>query len=129
MISITLEQLLNSTDGLRGLSSKPLKARCAYAVSKILKAADNEMASFNEARVNLIKKYGEKNEDGELNTDEGGNVRIEKENLSQFNKELQELLETTVEISANKIRMEDIGDVEFTPSEMAQLDEFIEFDE
>lgn len=129
MISITLEQLINSTDGLKGLSQKSLKARSAYAVSKIIKAADAEMTTFNETRMELIKKYGEKKEDGELNSDENGNVRIPPESLNDFNKELQELLKAPVEINANKIRMEDIGDVEFTPAEMAQLDEFIEFDE
>lgn len=129
MISITLEQLINSTDGLKGLSQKSLKARSAYAVSKIIKAADAEMTTFNETRMELIKKYGEKGEDGELKSDENGNVRILPESLNDFNKELQELLKAPVEINANKIRMEDIGDVEFTPAEMAQLDEFIEFDE
>ena len=129
MISITLEQLINSTDGLKGLSQKSLKARSAYAVSKIIKAADAEMTTFNETRMELIKKYGEKGEDGEVKSDENGNVRILPESLNDFNKELQELLKTPVEINANKIRMEDIDNVEFTPAEMAQLDEFIEFDE
>jgi hypothetical protein len=129
MISITLEQLINSTDGLKGLSQKQLKARSAYAVSKILKAADAEMNTFNETRMELIKKYGEKDETGELKSDEQGNVHIIDEMLSTFNKELQELLNTTVDINANKIKIEDIGDVEFTPAEMAQLDDFIEFDE
>jgi hypothetical protein len=129
MISITLEQLVNSTEGLRELGQKTLKARPAYSVAKILKAAEAEMTSFNDTRMNLIKKYGEKKEDGELNTDENGNVRIAPESLADFNKELQELLDTQVEINANKIRIEDIGDVEFTPAEMAQLDDFIEFDD
>ena len=129
MITITLEQLLNSTDGLKGLSQKQLKARSAYAVSKILKAADAEMTTFNDTRMELIKKYGEKDENGELKRDEQDNVHIVDDMLPTFNKELQELLNTSVDINANKIRIEDIGDVEFTPAEMAQLDEFIEFDE
>lgn len=129
MITITLEQLLNSTDGLKGLSQKQLKARPAYAISKILKAADAEMTTFNDTRMELIKKYGEKDETGELKSDENGNVHIVDEMLSTFNKELQDLLSTSIDINANKIRIDDIGDVEFTPAEMAQLDEFIEFDE
>lgn len=129
MITISLGQLLNSAEGLRGLSQKPLKARCAYAVGKILKAADSEMSSFNEARMNLIRKYGEKDENGELKSDENGNVHIISESLATFNSELQELLDTNVEINANKIKMDDIGEVEFTPSEMTQLDAFIEIEE
>lgn len=129
MITITLEQLVNSTEGLKGLSEKPLKARCAYAVGKIIKAADAEMSNFNETRMELIKKYGEKREDGELNSDANGNVMIPVELREEFNKEMQELLDTPVEINANKIKLDDIKNVEFTPAEMAQLDEFIEFEE
>jgi hypothetical protein len=49
--------------------------------------------------------------------------------MEAFSRELRELLDTNVEISANKIKMDDIGEVEFTPAEMAQLENFIEFDE
>ena len=129
MIKIKLEQLINSSEGLKGLGQKSLKARSAYAVAKILKAADAEMTTFNETRMELIKKYGEKDENDELKQDDNGNVRILPEGLADFNKELNELLQSEVEISANKIQMNDIGDVEFTPTEMAQLEEFIEFDE
>lgn len=129
MIKVKLEDLVNATDGLKGLSQKQLKARCAYAVGKILKSADAEIQSFNETRMELIKKYGEKDENGELKTEENGNVRIPPEGLNDFSKELRELLDTEIEISANKIKMDDIGEVEFTPAEMAQLENFIEFDE
>lgn len=129
MIKVKLEDLVNATDGLKGLSQKQLKARCAYAVGKILKSADTEIQSFNETRMELIKKYGEKDENGELKTEENGNVRIPPEGLNDFSKELRELLDTEVEISANKIKMDDLGEVEFTPAEMAQLENFIELDE
>ena len=129
MINVKLEDLVNATEGLKGLSQKQLKARCAYAVGKILKSADAEIQSFNETRMELIKKYGEKAENGELKTEENGNVRIPAEQMEAFSRELRELLDTNVEISANKIKMDDIGEVEFTPAEMAQLENFIEFDE
>ena len=129
MISIKLEQLVNSTDGLKGLAQKSLRARPALAVAKILKAADAEMTTFNETRLNLIKKYGDKDENGEVKQDEKGNVHIPNEVLDDFTKELKELLDTQVEINANKIKMSDVENVEFTPAEMAQLEDFIEFDD
>lgn len=129
MINITLEQLVDSAESLKTLGQKPLKARCAYAVGKLLKAADSEMTNFNETRLELIKKYGDKNESGELATDEQGNVHIANEVLGDFNKELRDLLDTPVEINTNKIKIEDLGDIEFTPSEMTMLEPFIEFDE
>lgn len=129
MINIKLEQLVNSTDGLKGLAQKSLRARPALAVAKILKAADAEMTTFNETRLNLIKKYGDKDENGEVKQDEKGNVHIPNEALDDFTKELKELLDTQVEINANKIKMSDVENVEFTPAEMAQLEDFIEFED
>ena len=129
MIKVSLETLVNSTEGLQGLSRKPLKARTAYAVAKLLKAADAEMNTFNETRMTLIRKYGVKDENGELEEDENKNVRVMPEYIEAFTKELNELLNTEVEFNANKIKLEDLGDIDFTPNEMVQLEEFIEFDE
>ena len=129
MINITLEQLINSADGLKALSEKKLKARCAFAVGRLLKAVDGEMETFNNARMELIKKYGEKDENDELISDDKGNVHIPTIAIDQFNNELKELLDTPIEINTNKIKLEDVEDIEFTPIEIAQLEDFIEFEE
>ena len=129
MMTVTLEQLINSSDGFKALSQKPLKARPAYAVGKILKAVDSEIQSFNDARMKLIVKYGEKDENNELKKDENDNVHIPPEFLDNFNTELRDLLETSVELNINKIKLADIEEIDFTPSEMAQISDFIEFDE
>lgn len=129
MITVTLEQLLNSSDGLKQLSQKQLKARSAYIVSKLLKNVETELTTFNEARINLINKYGEKDEKDELIKDDKDNVRLLPEHINDFNNELQELLNTSIELNNNKIDIDDIGDVEFTPVEMTQLEPFIEFED
>ena len=129
MITITLEELVNCADGLKSLSQKQLKARPAYTVGKLLKAVDAEMNEFNTARMNLIKKYGDKDNNNELITDENGNVHIPNEAINTFNQELQELLGASIELNVNKIKLNDIGEVDFTPGEMAQLDPFIELDD
>lgn len=129
MIEITLEQLVNSTEALRALSNKQLKAKSAYAVARLIKAADQEMTNFNETRMELIKKYGIKDDSGELKLDDNGNAQIDQASLSTFNSEFRDLLQTKIEINANKININDLGDIDFTPSEMAQLEDFIEFEE
>ena len=129
MINVKISDLLNSTEALQKLANKELKARLAWSVSKLLKAADKEISDFNDTRMNLIKKYGEKDESGELITDEKGNCKIIADNMDAFTDELNELMNTDVEINANKILIDDIGDIEFTPSEMAVLETFIDFGE
>ena len=129
MIKVKINDLLNGTEALQKLASTELKAKLAWQVGRLLKAADTEIQSFNETRMNLIKKYGEKDENGELITDDKGNCKIITEGLNEFTNELNELIETEVEINANKINIDSLEDREFTPAEMSQLEVFIDFGE
>lgn len=126
MIELKLEQLVSSVSVLQKLSTKPLKARTAFMVAKLLQNADNEVNNFNDARMNLITKYGVKDDNGELKTDDTGSARIVQEHLPEFNTELQELLNTSITINATKIAMKDIENLEFTPGEILQLEPFLE---
>ena len=127
MIKIKLQDLLNSTEALQRLAQTSLKARPAFYVAKLLKAADKEIQEFNETRMNLIKKYGEKDENGELITDENQNCKIPDQDISNFTQELNDLAATEVEINANKLRIDDLETVDFTPNDMSVLELFIDF--
>lgn len=129
MITIKIMDLVNGTPALQKLADAPLKAKLAWQISRILKVVDTEMQSFNETRMQLINKYGEKDESGELITDEQGNCRIMPDKLIDFTNEINELVSTEIEINANKIKMENLDDVNFTPGEMATLEPFIEIDD
>ena len=128
MITLKLEDLINSTEALQKLSNTSLKARPAFTVSKMLKEAEKELANFNEVRMNLINKYGEKDEDGKLITDENDNCKITAEHINDFSNELKELVATTIEINANKLTLEDLGNADFTPSEIAALEPFVDIE-
>ena len=129
MITVKISDLINSTEVLQKLAGTSLKARLAWQVARLLKAAEGEIQSFNETRLNLIKKYGVKDESGELITDEKGNCQIIPEGIEDFSRELNELIDTNVEINANKISIDDLDNIEFTPSEMDILKIFIDFGE
>lgn len=129
MIKVKISSLLNSTEALQKLAGTDLKAKLAWQVARLLKAAEAELQSFNEARTNLIKKYGEKDENGELITDENGNCKITPDFIDTFSNELNELIDSEVEISANKISINDLDNTNFTPSEMTLLEDFIDFEE
>jgi len=129
MITIKLSDLVNSTETLQKLSQKDFKAKLAWSIARLLKAADVEIQSFNEARVALIKKYGAKDENGELIMDDKGNCKIPPEALGDFNVEFNELTNSEVEINANKIKIELLEDIDFTPSDMATLEPFVDMEE
>ena len=129
MIQVKLSDLVNSTETLQKLAQKDFKAKLAWSIARLLKAAEVEIQNFNDARVELIKKYGEKDENGELISDEKGNCKIVENFVKEFNEELNELINSEVEINANKINIELLENIDFTPSEMAILEPFIEMDE
>ena len=126
MIKLKLNELLNATDALQTLSKKSLQARPAFQVVRLLKAADKEIQEFNDIRVKVVNQYGDKDENGELITDENGNCHIAPEHINEFNKELNDLLNTEIEINANALSLEDLEELEFTPSDLALLEPFIE---
>ena len=129
MIVVKISDIMNSTETLQKLAKMPLKAKLAWQVAKLLKVLDAEVQQFNDTRLELIKKYGEKDSNGELVTDENGNCRIEKEMLGNFTNELNELIGAETEINANKIDINSLEDLDFTPSEMTMLEPFIDFGE
>lgn len=129
MITVKIMDLVNGTSALQKLAEAQLKAKLAWQVARILKAAEVEIQSFNETRMKLINEYGEKNESGELITDDNGNCKIIPDRLIDFNKELNDLISNEVEINAHKIKMDDLENVNFTPSEITLLEPFIEIDE
>lgn len=129
MIKIKMSDLLNSTDTLQKLSQKELKARLALSIARLLKEAEREIQNFNEVRMNLIKKYGEKDENGELITDDKNNCKIIPDGVEIFSKELNDIIDTEIEINANKLRLEDLDNLDFTPSDMAVLEPFISEEE
>ena len=129
MITVKISDLLNSTEVLQKLAGTELKAKLAWQVGRLLKAADKEIQEFNETRMNLIKKYGEKDESGELVTDEGGNCKIVESNVVEFQNELNELINTEIEINANPLKIESLEDLDFTPAEMSNLEPYIDFGE
>ena len=129
MIQLKIADLLNSTDVLQKLAGKELKAKLAWQVGRMLKEAEKEIQSFNETRMQLINKYGSKDEKGELVMDENNNCKIEPESINNFSNELNELIASEIEINAHKIKIDDIENINFTPSEMAQLEPFVDFDE
>jgi hypothetical protein len=84
------------------------------------------MKTFNEERQKIIQKYGNKDENGELIVDENGNVKFDNANIEEINQEFSSLMDTELEINADKLPMDSIDEFEITPQEMLQIEKFFE---
>lgn len=126
MIEVQVKDIVNSAEIFSTLSQKKLNMRMAYQLAKIIKEVQKEFELFQETRMKLINEYAERDEDGQLKVDENNNFTIPKEKIQDFQKELNELLETQVELQINKINLDELENVEFTPMELIKIEKFIE---
>lgn len=125
MISITLDQIVKSVDILKTLSKQDLNARLAYKICKIILAVDEEYNTFQETRMKVVMKYGEKNEDGSIkNVD--GQVMILPEYVEEAQNELKELLETEINLNINALTIDELENCTISPADMINLMPFIE---
>ena len=84
------------------------------------------MDTFNEQRRKIIEQYCVKDENGNLVPDGNGNVQIIPEKIQDFNSEFTNLLNTEVEINADKLPMDKIDSFEISPQQMLTIEMFFE---
>ena len=126
MITVSVREILNSAEIMQKLSKRQFKGRVAFQIARILRYIDEELKSFNEARSNLIEVYGERDESDNLVMDEKNNYKIQKDKITELNQEIEELLNTSIQINADAINMKDIENEDFTPADILLLEPFIE---
>ncbi|MDB2085841.1 hypothetical protein [Clostridium paraputrificum] len=120
-MKLSNEILINSVGVLSKLTNLELPIKLSYAFSKNITKIDAELKAYNIEREKLLKKYGEKDEEGKLKVSEKGEVNIlDREN---FNKEIAELLQCESEIDIHLIDLEKVdAKINITPGELMIID-------
>ena len=90
MIEVKLKDILN-IEVLNEISTKKFKARAAYHFARIMRAINEEYDLFQKEREKLINKYGAKDENDQLIIANDGTITIDKQNIENFNKEINEI--------------------------------------
>lgn len=123
MITLTLQEMVNNFSLMNALMNKSLKAKTAYKIARIARELEKEYKLFDEARVNLINTYGKK-EDGQL-VEENGNYLIDENQIEDYNKAANDLLNTTIELNLEKLDIEELDGIELTPQDIIVLEPFL----
>lgn len=126
MIKVTVEQILKINPVLSKLVTKSYAGRIAFAIARLAREVTKEVEVFDNTRTDIVKKYADKDEYGEVKVNENGNVHITDENLALCNKELNEVLISEIELNANKMPIDWFEDVELTVEEALALEAFID---
>ena len=124
-MKLSNEKLVNSIGVLSKLTNMELPIKLSYAFSKNIIKIDRELVAYNKEREQLIEKYGEKDEEGNLKTKEDGTINIL--DIDSFNKDLKEILEIKTEVDIHLIDLEKVNvDINITPGELMLVDYMFE---
>ena len=116
-IEFTLGELKSIEESLKKLLILTLPIKISYKLSKVLAKISKELALLEEQRMNLVRKYGEENP-------ETKEIRVQPDQMPAFINEFNELLQETVKFDFEPVSIDSVGDIEFSPLDMANLEKF-----
>ena len=119
--------IYNAIQVIDELSEKPMKVAL---VAKLLRLSDElqkENQLIEKQRMEILEKYGKRDEDGQLIVDENNNVSFENDNIEKVQKELYDLSELEIDITDREITEEELenNNLELTMNQFTILNNFI----
>jgi len=124
MIKVTLNDIITNNNLFREIHSKPMPARTAFKVARLIRELDKENEMFDKQRIDIVTRYAKRDENGDM-IEENNQVLIDDDKMKQFQDEFNALLDTEVEVNAEKLSIDDLGDIELTPKQIMNLEKFI----
>lgn len=115
-IDITLAELQNVVKGLNNLVKVEIPAKYAYRFGKAAKYLQGELMLLRTSRDTLYKKYGYKNEEG--------NMTVPEDKREDFIKDFEDLLKEKISVEMEPMPLSAFGDAKMTTSDMAWLENF-----
>lgn len=128
MITLTLNDIFNAVPALREISTKEFPGSTTFKIARLIRELDKEIQLFEEERMKIANKYGEKDENGNLIPQENGAIKIPDDKVQECNEEFQALFNTQVEINANKLPIEIFDSIEMTPTQAMNLEAIVDFE-
>lgn len=127
MIKVKMNDILNAENALEKISGYKVSGKYAFALARLVREIGKEIQTFETIRIDLVKKYANKDENDELIVTDG-NVHLSPENIALYNAELMESLSQEVELNSNPLKYEWFEEIEITANEAAVLEPFMEIE-
>ena len=124
---LTVYDIVSANSILTKILNHPFTAKQSFIISRTLRSLLIEVENFEKVREEVIKNYAEKDDNGNIIIT-NGQVKIRDNRLDIFQKEIEELLHTEINIDIKPIPLEWLNDIIITPQEMLILEPFLEID-
>lgn len=123
---VKIQDILVANGTLNKLMHANFTGKKAFTIARMLKKIQAEMDLYDETRNNIIQKFANRDENGELIVSEEGMIHVAPEKIAECNIELIELANTEITLDCNPIPFEWLEEVEMTPEEAMGIEAFIE---
>ncbi len=104
-MTIKLNDIVSNVENLQELQSVKFPVKVSYRIKRLVDKLDPILKAYNEKRNDLVKEFGEEQEDKSIKV-------VDPEKLKLFAEKLSELLTTSEEVEFDPINVEDLGTVE-----------------
>ena len=125
MIEISISTLISCTKALNTLIQKPLKVATAYKIARLVREIQHELDLFNNVKRALIEKYAKKDENNNIIFNDNNEYEIIAGKEKQYNEELQNILNQTIQLNAEPILLSELEEERFTPQDIESIFDFI----
>lgn len=120
-------EIKNLNDTIQILLPLQLKMPFAYEVACIAREVRENDMMISTMRQEIIERYAKRDENGHVIVNsENGTVDVDEGKIPELNKELDSLFNREIELESNKIKLDDIKDLDLTVGQIEALIPLIE---
>lgn len=120
-------EIKNLNDTIQILLPLQLKMPFAYEVACIAREVRENDMMISTMRQEIIERYAKRDENGRVIVNsENGTVDVDEGKIPELNKELDSLFNKEIELESNKIKLDDIKDLDLTVGQIEALIPLIE---
>jgi len=113
-IKFTLKELLEIKPSVEKIVNQDIDIVQSFKLAKFIKQLNTHYKDYDELRLSLIKKFGERNE-------EKGTYEV-KHNVEEFKREIDKLLMVEVEVYFEPFNLEDFNGVKISSGDAIFLE-------
>ena len=108
-MKIKLADIVGEVENVKALLDLKFPIKVSYRLNRLVSKLQPELNLYDTKRNELVKEFGDAPQ-------EDGTIKVtDPEKLAEFTKKLQELLDVECEIDFEKIKIDDIPNVEVSP--------------
>ena len=118
---MTNREIQSKVQILQTITQRQLPVKASYAIAKNITTINRELKIFEAEKMKIVNEYAIKDESGNPKV-ENNSYKIIEEKEEECNSKINELLDIEVEIEIRTFNINCIENMNFSPSELLEID-------